>query len=67
MKGKQQIFWRMALGLVLLLGTSQFTATAQKKKDKGNAEGVPQEISDNDKLEAEYYFIEGEKYFKNGW
>lgn len=53
----------MALGLVLLLGTSQFTATAQKKKDKGNAEGVPQEISDNDKLEAEYYFIEGEKYF----
>lgn len=63
MKGKQRMFGRITIGLTLMLSLCQLAATAQKKKDKDASSDVPKEISENDKLEAEYYFIEGEKYF----
>ncbi len=63
MKGKRNIVRLIGCGLIVLLSMSHFVVTAQKKKDKEVSADVPKEISDNDKLEAEYYFIEGEKYF----
>ncbi|MEQ8418339.1 MAG: tetratricopeptide repeat protein [Imperialibacter sp.] len=46
----------------LLLVALSFDLQAQGKKKKSR-DGVPSEISENDRFQAEYYFVEGEKFF----
>ncbi|MEM8894358.1 MAG: tetratricopeptide repeat protein [Bacteroidota bacterium] len=63
MKGKQSRIGSIGYGLAAMMLMVSFVVTAQKKKDDDTPIEPPKEITDNDKLEAEYYFIEAEKYY----
>jgi len=50
----------VALVLLQVADITSVFGQAKKKKTRGD---MPTEISQNDRFQAEYYFVEGEKYF----
>ncbi len=48
--------------LLLTIGSFDLQAQGKNKKKKGK-DSVPNEISENDRFQSEYYFVEGEKFF----
>lgn len=52
-----------ALGIIvclLITGVADAQGQSRKKRSRGN---IPSELSENDRFQAEYYFVEGQKYF----